>query len=106
MEHKIIVIGAGVGGLTAAALLAKRGFDVTVLEAHVRAGRLRGDVLPQGLSLRRGRDARRRISSRRAASDRRGAAGHRVAHPAGGAGDAGPFARSHHHALERCRSLA
>jgi C-3',4' desaturase CrtD len=38
MEHKIIVIGAGVGGLTAAALLAKRGFDVTVLEAHIDPG--------------------------------------------------------------------
>jgi C-3',4' desaturase CrtD len=38
MEHKIIVVGAGVGGLTAAALLAKRGFDVTVLEAHVEPG--------------------------------------------------------------------
>ena len=35
---KIVVIGAGVGGLTAAALLAKRGFDVTVLEAHVEPG--------------------------------------------------------------------
>ncbi|MFN8597126.1 MAG: NAD(P)/FAD-dependent oxidoreductase, partial [Anaerolineae bacterium] len=35
---KLIVIGAGVGGLTAAALLAKRGFDVTVLEAHVEPG--------------------------------------------------------------------
>jgi C-3',4' desaturase CrtD len=38
MEPKIIVIGAGVGGLTAAALLAQRGFDVTVLEAHVDPG--------------------------------------------------------------------
>ena len=38
MEHKIIVIGAGVGGLTTAALLAKHGFDVTVLEAHVEPG--------------------------------------------------------------------
>lgn len=35
---RLIVIGAGVGGLTAAALLAKRGFDVTVLEAHVDPG--------------------------------------------------------------------
>ncbi len=35
---KVCVIGAGVGGLTAAALLAKRGFEVTVLEAHVEAG--------------------------------------------------------------------
>jgi C-3',4' desaturase CrtD len=38
MAQKIVVIGAGVGGLTAAALLAKRGFDVTVLEAHVEPG--------------------------------------------------------------------
>jgi C-3',4' desaturase CrtD len=38
MTQKIIVIGAGVGGLTAAALLAKRGCDVTVLEAHVDPG--------------------------------------------------------------------
>jgi C-3',4' desaturase CrtD len=35
---KVVVIGAGVGGLTTAALLAKRGFDVTVLEAHVEPG--------------------------------------------------------------------
>ena len=35
---QFVVIGAGVGGLTAAALLAKRGFDVTVLEAHVEPG--------------------------------------------------------------------
>jgi C-3',4' desaturase CrtD len=35
---KLVVIGAGIGGLTAAALLAKRGFDVTVLEAHVEPG--------------------------------------------------------------------
>ncbi len=35
---KVVVIGAGVGGLTAAALLAKRGFDVTVLEAHIEPG--------------------------------------------------------------------
>ena len=98
---KVVVIGAGVGGLTTAALLAKRGFDVTVLEAHVEAGRLRGDVFPQGLSLRCGRNARRRISSRRAASDRRGAAGRHVAHPTGGASDAGSFARSNDHALGR-----
>src|SRR5512137_839609 len=38
VTQKVVVIGAGVGGLTAAALLAKRGFDVTVLEAHVEPG--------------------------------------------------------------------
>jgi C-3',4' desaturase CrtD len=37
-EDRIVVIGAGVGGLTAAALLAQAGLDVTVLEAHVYPG--------------------------------------------------------------------
>ena len=32
MPHSIIVIGAGIGGLTAGALLACRGYDVTVYE--------------------------------------------------------------------------
>lgn len=35
---KVVVIGAGIGGLTAAALLAKRGLSVTVLEAHESPG--------------------------------------------------------------------
>ena len=35
---KVVVIGAGVGGLTAAAVLARAGADVTVLEAHVVPG--------------------------------------------------------------------
>jgi C-3',4' desaturase CrtD len=38
VTQMIVVIGAGVGGLTTAALLARRGFDVTVLEAHVEPG--------------------------------------------------------------------
>ena len=35
---KTVVIGAGIGGLTAAALLLKAGYIVTVLEAHVYPG--------------------------------------------------------------------
>jgi phytoene dehydrogenase-like protein len=35
---RVIIVGAGVGGLTAAAVLAKAGLDVTVLEAHVYPG--------------------------------------------------------------------
>ncbi len=35
---KVIVIGAGIGGLTTAALLAKDGYDVTVLEAQTYPG--------------------------------------------------------------------
>ncbi len=33
-----VVIGAGVGGLTTAALLLRAGYDVTVLEAQAYAG--------------------------------------------------------------------
>jgi C-3',4' desaturase CrtD len=45
---KIVVIGAGVGGLTAAALLAKDGYEVTVLEAHVYPGGCAGTFYHQG----------------------------------------------------------
>lgn len=46
--QKVVVIGAGVGGLTAGALLAKDGFDVTVLEAHVYAGGCAGTFYHKG----------------------------------------------------------
>lgn len=38
MDKHIVVIGAGIGGLTAGALLLKQGYKVTVLEAHVYPG--------------------------------------------------------------------
>ena len=48
MTNRIIVIGAGIGGLTTAALLAKAGLDVTVLEAHVYPGGCAGTFFHQG----------------------------------------------------------
>lgn len=44
----IIVIGAGVGGLTAAALLAQAGHDVTVLEAQTYPGGCAGTFVHKG----------------------------------------------------------
>ncbi len=37
-ENRVIVVGAGISGLTAAALLAKEGIPVTLLEAHSQVG--------------------------------------------------------------------
>ena len=44
----IVVIGAGVGGLTTAARLAKAGLHVTVLEAHIYPGGCAGTFFHQG----------------------------------------------------------
>src|SRR4051812_31624318 len=38
MEYEVVVIGAGIGGLTAAAVLAKRGLHVCLLERQSNAG--------------------------------------------------------------------
>ncbi len=45
---KILVIGAGFGGLAAAAELSRLGHDVTVLEAHVYSGGSAGTFFHQG----------------------------------------------------------
>jgi len=45
---QVVVIGAGVGGLTTAARLAQAGLDVTVLEAHVYPGGCAGTFYHQG----------------------------------------------------------
>ena len=37
-EESIIVVGGGIAGLTGAALLAKEGYQVTLVEAHSQVG--------------------------------------------------------------------
>jgi C-3',4' desaturase CrtD len=47
-DERIVVVGAGIGGLTAAALLAKSGLDVTVVEAHIYPGGCAGTFFHRG----------------------------------------------------------
>jgi C-3',4' desaturase CrtD len=44
----VVVVGGGMGGLSAAAVLARAGLDVTVLEAHIYAGGCAGTFFHQG----------------------------------------------------------
>jgi len=40
-DYDVIVVGSGIGGLTAAGLLARAGKSVLVLESHDRPGAIR-----------------------------------------------------------------
>ena len=48
LSQQAVVIGAGIGGLTTAALLLKAGMQVTVLEAHVYPGGSAGTFFHKG----------------------------------------------------------
>jgi C-3',4' desaturase CrtD len=48
MTARIVIIGAGIGGLTTGALLAQAGYDVTVLERHTYPGGSAGTFYHQG----------------------------------------------------------
>ncbi len=47
-NSKVVIIGAGVGGLTTAAMLARQGVNVTVLESHIYPGGCAGTFYHQG----------------------------------------------------------
>ncbi len=38
MKPKVVIVGSGIGGLICGAILAKEGFDITVLEMNKQIG--------------------------------------------------------------------
>ena len=53
-KNKIVIIGAGISGLTTAYLLNKKGFDVTVLEKKKEPGGSIETVMERGFLFDRG----------------------------------------------------
>jgi len=50
-RYDVVVVGAGIGGLTAAALLAKKGIQVLVIEQHYMPGGCCGAIRRQGVTM-------------------------------------------------------
>ena len=50
-RYDVVVVGAGIGGLTAAALLAKKGLQVLLIEQHYMPGGCCGAIRRQGVTL-------------------------------------------------------
>ena len=44
-KSEVIVVGAGIAGLTSAAILSKQGLSVTLIESHTQAGGCAGTCL-------------------------------------------------------------
>src|SRR5947209_19054931 len=54
MSYEVVVVGGGIGGLTAAALLAARGVKVGLIERESRAGGCAGVFGKSGYTFERG----------------------------------------------------